>query len=65
MLQKEFFQVQPFNPNPYWNPVIVNLSGASKFEANTVFVPGRYKIEVAPGATSIENPFGMGVGIVN
>lgn len=51
MLQKEFFEVQPFNPNPYWNPVIVNLSGAQKFEQNTVFIPGRYKIEVAPGSS--------------
>lgn len=49
MLQKEFFQVQPFNPNPYWDPVIVNLSGAQKFEEDTVFVPGRYRIQVAPG----------------
>lgn len=49
MLQKEFFQVQPFNPNPYWDPVIVNLSGAQKFEENTIFVPGRYKIEVKAG----------------
>lgn len=65
MLLNGFFMTDPYNPNPYWNPVIVNLSGASKFEANTVFVPGRYKIEVAPGATSLENPFGMGVGIVN
>ena len=52
MLQKEFFQVQPFNPNPYWNPVIVNLSGAQKFEEDTVFVPGKYRIEVAPGISS-------------
>lgn len=59
MLQKEFFQVQPFNPNPYWNPVIVNLSGAQKFEQNTVFVPGKYRIEVAPGSGS------LGFGIVN
>ena len=49
MLQKEFFQVQPYNPNPYWSPVVVNLSGAQKFEENTIFIPGRYKIEVAPG----------------
>lgn len=52
MLQKEFFQVQPFNPNPYWNPVIVNLSGAQKFEQNTVFVPGRYKVVIQAGGTS-------------
>lgn len=49
MLQKEFFQVQPFNPNPYWDPVIVNLSGAQKFEENTVFLPGKYKVEVKAG----------------
>jgi hypothetical protein len=52
MLQKEFFQVQPFNPNPYWDPAIVNLSGAQKFEEDTVFVPGRYKIEVKAGSGS-------------
>lgn len=49
MLQKEFFQVQPFNPNPYWDPVLVNLSGAQKFEEDTVFYPGKYRIELAPG----------------
>lgn len=49
MLQKEFFQVQPFNPNPYWDPVLVSLSGAQKFEEDTVFSPGRYKIEVKAG----------------
>jgi hypothetical protein len=64
MLQKEFFQVQPFNPNPYWDPVIVNLSGAQKFEEDTVFVPGRYKIEVKAGSgaenTTGEYPSGFG-----
>ena len=55
MLQKEFFQVQPFNPNPYWDPVIVNLTGASKFEQNTIFAPGQYKIEVAPGGYVISS----------
>lgn len=50
MLQKEFFQVQPFNPNPYWdNTVVVNLSGAQKFDDNTIFPPGKYRIEIAPG----------------
>lgn len=54
MLQKEFFQVQPFNPNPYWEgTVLVNLSGAQKFEQNTVFFPGRYRIEVAPGRSMV------------
>lgn len=49
MLQKEFFQVQPFNPNPYWDTVIVNLSGAQKFEEDTVFMPGRYKVMIQAG----------------
>ena len=53
MLQKEFFQVQPFNPNPYWeNTVLINLSGSSKYEQNTIFVPGRYRIQIAPGLDS-------------
>ena len=50
MLQKEFFQVQPYNPNPYWEgTVVLNLSGASKHEGAQIFYPGRYRIEVAPG----------------
>lgn len=63
MLQKEFFNTSSFNPSPYWDPVIVNLSGAQKFEENTVFVPGRYRIEVAPGGyfssagTSVQTRF--------
>lgn len=65
MLQKEFFQVQPFNPNPYWDPVIVNLSGAQKFEEDTVFVPGKYRIEVAPGHGSFPDDYGLGISIVN
>lgn len=63
MLQKEFFQVQPFNPNPYWDPVIVNLSGAQKFEEDTVFMPGKYRIELAPGTQAIkpeEVPYNAG-----
>ena len=52
MLQKEFFQVQPFNPNPYWDNTIINLSGSQKFEENTVFVPGRYRIQIAPGKSA-------------
>lgn len=51
MLQKEFFQVQPFNPNPYWDPVIVNLSGAQKFDDDTVFFPGKYSVIVQAGAS--------------
>lgn len=33
------------------NGVLLNLSGASKYEEDTVFVPGRYKIELAPGTS--------------
>lgn len=61
MLQKEFFYVQPFNPNPYWNTVLVNLSGAQKFEEDTVFFPGRYKVVVNAGS-SIEYDSNGGVG---
>lgn len=50
MLQKEFFQVQPFNPSPYWEgTVLVNLSGAEKYEEDTIFQPGRYEILVQAG----------------
>lgn len=53
MLQKEFFQVQPFNPNPYQDNVIVDLSGAQKFEADTVFYPGRYSVIVNAGSSIV------------
>lgn len=46
MLENEFFQTQAYNAGPY--PVI-NLSGAEKYEQNTVFRPGKYRIELAPG----------------
>lgn len=63
-LQNGFFMVKPFNPNPYPNPVIVNLSGAQKFEEDTVFNPGKYKIEVKAGSgseyTTGEFAFGFG-----
>lgn len=49
-MQKEFFLTEPFNPSPYWDNTIVNLSGNQKFEQNTVFFPGRYKIVVQAGA---------------
>lgn len=53
MLQKEFFQVQPFNPNPYWeNTVLINLSQSSKYDADTIFPAGRYKVSIAPGLDS-------------
>lgn len=54
MLEKEFFKMQAYNAGPY---PVVNLGGNQKFEQNTVFRPGRYLIEVAPGLDSwcIEN----------
>lgn len=63
MLQKEFFNVQPFNPNPYWSNTLVNLSGASKFDQNTVFKPGRYKIELAPGKSVLNETGTIGNGL--
>lgn len=48
-LQKGFFMTEPFNPSPFWDNTIVNLSGAQKFEEDTVFPAGRYRIELAPG----------------
>lgn len=71
MLQKEFFQVQPFNPNPYWDPVVVNLSGAQKFEENTIFVPGRYRVlaraaaSVAPGCEALSGEIQKDIVIEN
>lgn len=65
MLLNGFFRTDSFNPNPYWDNTIVNLSGASKFEQDTVFVPGRYKIEVAPGDQAIIDGLGIGASIVN
>lgn len=53
MLLNGFFMTESVNPQPYSNPVIVNLTGASKFEQNTTFVPGKYKIEIAPGANYV------------
>ena len=49
MLGKGFFLTEPFNKYPYWNATVINLSGAQKFEENTVFRPGRYRVELAPG----------------
>ena len=53
MLQNGFFMADSYNPAPYWeNTVLINLSGSSKYEQNTVFVPGRYRIQIAPGLDS-------------
>lgn len=49
MLMKGFFLTEPANPWPYSNNVIVNLSGAQKFEEGRIFAPGKYRIELAPG----------------
>lgn len=61
MLQKEFFRTQSFNPSPYWNNQLVSLSGAQKFDANTVFYPGRYKVVVNAGSNSL---YGTGGGLL-
>ena len=58
-LQNGFFMVKPFNPNPYINPVIVDLSGAQKFEEDTIFLPGKYKVEVKAGAAGLANAGGL------
>lgn len=49
MLQKGFFMTEPFNPSPFWDNTIVNLSGAAKFEEDTVFPAGRYSVDVQAG----------------
>lgn len=51
MLQKGFFMTEPFNPSPFWDNTIVNLSGAQKFEEDTVFPAGRYSVDVQAGGT--------------
>lgn len=53
MLHKTFFMTQSFNPGPY---LILNLSGAQKYEEDTVYPAGKYKIEVAPGRSSFADP---------
>lgn len=50
MLQKGFFMTEPFNPSPFWDNTIVNLSGAQKFEEDTVFPAGRYSVDVQAGS---------------
>lgn len=50
-LQKGFFMTEPFNPSPFWDNTIVNLSGAQKFEENTVFPAGRYSVDVQAGSS--------------
>lgn len=49
MLLNGFFMTESRNPWPYADNVIVNLSGSQKFTEGTVFTPGKYRIEIAPG----------------
>lgn len=59
MLQKGFFMTEPFNPYPYWeNTVLLNLSGSTKFEEDTVFPAGKYLIDVQAGASRYLNSSG-------
>lgn len=45
-----FFNTESFNPAPFWeNTVLLDLNGAAKFEDDTVFPAGRYRIQIAPG----------------
>lgn len=50
MLQKGFFITEPFNPSPFWDNTIVNLSGDQKFDEDTVFPAGYYKVDVQAGS---------------
>ena len=53
MLQRAFFLTDSYNRAPYWdNTVLVNLTGSAKHDDNTIFFPGRYRIELAPGLSS-------------
>ena len=49
MLGKGFFEVEPFNPDPYWDNTVINLVGAQKFDEDTVFPRGQYSVDVQAG----------------
>ena len=50
MLGKMFFNTESYNPSPFWeNTVLLDLTGASKYEADKIYPVGRYRIQVAPG----------------
>lgn len=51
MLHKTFFMTQSFNPGPY---SVLNLSGAQKYEEDTVYPAGKYKIEVCSGEKDVK-----------
>lgn len=53
MLEKEFFKLESFNPAPYQDNIIVDLTGASKFDSNTVFYAGRYQVLVRAGSNTM------------
>ncbi len=59
-LQKGFFMTEPFNPDPFWDNTIVNLSGAAKFEEDTVFPAGRYSVDVQAGGGYTDNYASIG-----
>ena len=63
-LQKGFFMTESFNPSPFWDNTIVNLSGAQKFEEDTVFPVGRYRVDVQAGATYTNGYSGYSAQII-
>lgn len=71
MLLNGFFMTESRNPWPYADNVIVNLSGAQAFTERTLFTPGKYRIEIAPGGycTTIDDdpsvPKGRGATYIN
>lgn len=50
MLQKEFFNTSSFNPSPYWDNNLINLTGAQKWDNDTVFYPGKYRVSMNAGS---------------
>lgn len=54
MLQKEFFQVQPFNPYPYEDgTVLLDLVGNQQYIDNTIFPIGKYEFIVRGGGVKL------------
>jgi hypothetical protein len=60
MLQKGFFLTDPFNPEPFWDNKVVNLSGNQKFDDNIVFPAGYYKVDVQAGSGGNVDSSGLG-----
>lgn len=62
MLGKVFFDSESFNPSPFWeNTVLLDLTGASKYEADKIYPAGRYRIQVAPGKSWYDSGDGTGL----